>query len=739
MTADGCNLIWQGYEQTGQLGGHFFTVARASDGEPRYIRELEIAPQTDGEALENQLQRMAKLHHANLAVPIDWQWRHARLVLVYSQVAAQPLDVCLCDGISVRSLMGVLRDVVQGLEHLHSQGFTYGKFDAPSIWRTSEGEGVLFIPNIDLVVASDEAAPFVEDASGRRCAGLPARSPHQDMEQLALFMISILRGSSAFSLPPGPTESDIVRLLHDTDGPLVPVFLPLLSGSWNLRRMEKFRDAISILEGREDWLERHVHTGPVSRDEVSLALAGAPELDRPGKSRRAGRRVRSHGGVGFGIGGALVALLILLASATALVYMSPTAQEALVIGLREVGVLPEPFGEGEDALLAQGADSSSGLAVRVGAYRSLLAGMPGHPQAMAELRQLLTNTREEIEVALAEGRLDIAGRRLGEARNLFPQDAELQRQREELSERRLAQNLFENTLALVQEGISSDEEGLTAIQAYREVVRLWPEHESANNALVAMARHFADKARTSMQGDEVAIAMRYLDYATNADADDPQVESVREQIQSAQTMRQEVETLLESASDYLASGALVDPLGANAAERYGRVLATDPDNSIALQGLLQVTSGVIEQIGSATAEARYGEARRILTRANQTALDETALNSVSEALDAAEQRAERLEILLRDAETLLADGFITAPAEQNLMAKLFEVQTLDADNPRAAELRQSAASRLAEVAEEAWNAGLREEAREYLGLALTLSPDRQEWLAKRDSWSLPSG
>ena len=50
----------------------------------------------------------------------------------------------------------------------------------------------------------------------------------------------------------------------------------------------------------------------------------------------------------------------------------------------------------------------------------------------------------------------------------------------------------------------------------------------------------------------------------------------------------------------------------------------------------------------------------------------------------------------------------------------------------AADLRQDAAIRLAEVAEDAWNAGLEEEAREYLGLALTLSPDNEDWIARRE-------
>ena len=730
-------MSWQGYEKREQLGPGFFSATRLSDGGPVLLREFELSTNLDLNALEAQFSRLAKASHPSLATPIDWKRDQLRLALVYARFPGKPLKACLAQGLSVRSLINALSDVVEALEFLHVEGFVHGGFDRLSVWRSASAGGVLFTPNIVAGVA-----PIVQSArpsSEFETVPLPRAARSEDMERFGLFALWVLRGSSAFSLPPTPSEADIARLLHESDRPLVPILMPLLSGTWNSHFLAEFRDAVSLLELRDDWPFRHVHTGTISHREISEAMALAPPSDRPTSSRprKAGRG--GHGGMGLGFGGTLMALLILVSSATAFVYMSPNAQDVLVQAMREVGVLPEPFTDGIEGLLVQGSDSSSGLAVRVGAYRRVLLRTPGHPQAMAEFRQLIASTREEIGVALGEGRLDFAGRRLGEALNLFPQDSELRRQLEELSERRLAQTLFENTLALLQEGQFTDEEGLTAIQAYREVARLWPGHEGAENALLSMARYFADKARVSIEGEEVAHAMRYLGYATNADSEDEQVASVRQQIQSAQTMRQEVESLLESASRYLASGTLVDPPGANAAESYGRVLATDTDNSIAQQGLLQVTSGVIEQIGSATTRGDYAEARRVLARANQTALDESALSSVAEELDAAELRAQRLAILLHNAEDLLAAGFITAPAEENLMAKLFEVQTLDADNQRAADLRQDAAIRLAEVAEDAWNAGLEEEAREYLGLALTLSPDNEDWIARRESWSLPSG
>jgi hypothetical protein len=50
----------------------------------------------------------------------------------------------------------------------------------------------------------------------------------------------------------------------------------------------------------------------------------------------------------------------------------------------------------------------------------------------------------------------------------------------------------------------------------------------------------------------------------------------------------------------------------------------------------------------------------------------------------------------------------------------------------------AAAGRLAAVAREAYDAGLKPEAQHFLELALTVTPDVPEWRALRDSWAAES-
>ena len=726
-------MNWQDCRQGREVGPGLYEGKRLSDGAPVLLRDFELSPNADLRSIDDLLAGLGKISHPSLVMPRAWKWDGRNLRILYEAFQGHSLHEIVQKGLPVRAFVHIMSDVVEGLEALHAKGFVHGGFDRSCIWRSVSAGGLLltpgFIPGLSIGVGGDSGAKIESEK------GLSTQLRSQDMERLGLFILSVLLGSSEFSIPPTPSESDIARILLAKDRALAPILVPLLLGDWDANLLSEFRDAVSLLELRADWPEHHMHSGEISRVELSRAIADAPSVT-PSSARMSAKGLRRQPGAGLGFGGVVVALLILVASGTAFLYMSPPAQEFLVTSLRDIGVLPEPFAEGLEGLLVQGADSNAGLALRVSAYRSVLARSPGHAQATAELRQLITSTREDIGAALAEGRLDVANQRLGEALNLFSEDAEFRRQRDELLERRIAENLFVDTLALVQEGGFSDEEGLTAIEAYREVVRLWPEHEGASNALLAMARHFAEKAQASILAEDVANAMMFLEHATRAASETAEVATVREQIQRERTMLQEIESLLEAGSEFLASGALVNPPGANAAETYGRVLATDPDNPIAVQGLRQVTSGVIEQISRATTDREYLQARTLLTRALQSALDESALAGVAQELELEQQRSERLETLLRDAEELLAEGYISAPEDENLLEKLFEVQTLDSDNQRAAQLAQTAAVRLAEVAEDAWDAGFQDEAREYLRLALTLVPDRQEWIEMRENWTL---
>jgi hypothetical protein len=92
--------------------------------------------------------------------------------------------------------------------------------------------------------------------------------------------------------------------------------------------------------------------------------------------------------------------------------------------------------------------------------------------------------------------------------------------------------------------------------------------------------------------------------------------------------------------------------------------------------------------------------------------------------------AERLDT----ARGLLADGFITEPQGGNVVALMREVERLDPGNEVAKLMLKESAERLASVAEEAYAVGMVDDAKHYLELALTVTPDVAAWRELRATW-----
>ena len=89
---------------------------------------------------------------------------------------------------------------------------------------------------------------------------------------------------------------------------------------------------------------------------------------------------------------------------------------------------------------------------------------------------------------------------------------------------------------------------------------------------------------------------------------------------------------------------------------------------------------------------------------------------------------------LDQAQFLLSQGYVTEPPERNAVSLLREVERVDPGNARARMLLAQSAARLAGVAQEAFDAGLTDQAKHYLELALTVTPDAPQWRQLRLEW-----
>jgi len=250
-----------------------------------------------------------------------------------------------------------------------------------------------------------------------------------------------------------------------------------------------------------------------------------------------------------------------------------------------------------------------------------------------------------------------------------------------------------------------------------------------------LAEHYALLAKGSAEGGDITAAMNFLERATTANSSSADVAKARDQVQRAATAHQEIQALLQQASAFRAAGALINPPGNNAAEIYHRVLATDPNNAIATQGLSEVVAELLTRATEFLNTGRIDEVRALNARASEIGLSDTAIRELKTKLSAEEQRIASVARLLNEAQQLMADGLITEPPEQNAVARLLEVRRLDPGNVAARDMLNAAAGRLAAVAREAYDAGMKTDAQHYLELALTVTPDVPEWRALRDSWA----
>jgi serine/threonine-protein kinase PpkA len=401
-----------------------------------------------------------------------------------------------------------------------------------------------------------------------------------------------------------------------------------------------------------------------------------------------------------------------------------------------VGVIDDPaIKEAWRSARSLRGDPNQSMATIVAAFRRVLTLDPSHRRAGEALTELAAQWKNDVETALEQNNLVLAETKLAESTQAFPEDASLRALAERLSSRKAAESLLVSTQGLLRShGIADMPSATAATQAYQEVLRLAPGHPVARAELDALSEYYAGLAADAADAGEIDSAISYLDRASAANDRHPDIARVRQQIQQATTLQGTISDMLELASRYRADGALINPPRENAAELYHRVLATDPDNASAAEGLREVVSQLQSTVRRLLQNGELDRTRTLIDRASAVGLDPQAVNRLRARLDVEVSKLHTVEKNLTDAEALLANGFITAPEERNAVNLLREVERLDPGNDRARELLQVAAARLARVAQEAHDAGLEADAKHYLELALTISPDSVEWRELRRRW-----
>jgi len=381
-------------------------------------------------------------------------------------------------------------------------------------------------------------------------------------------------------------------------------------------------------------------------------------------------------------------------------------------------------------------DPNQGLAAIVAAYRRVLALDPNHGPAQLEVSSLAADWQQAISDALKAGQLTNAQAKLDEANAVFPNDVQWVQLDVELQNRYRAERILISAAALLtSNGMSDLPSATAAIASFQEVLRLAPDNTAALEALQDISRHYANLASEAAESGNVANAIALLERAAAADGALLELDSVRRQISQATTAQAAINDLLQQARRYRALNQLIQPAGENAAEFYQRVLATDPSNAIATQGLDEVTATITGRVDKLLAAGDMDAVSAVVTQVTSAGLNEKVIKDLRNRLNSEQERLDTVALNLTRARELMALGYLTAPANNNAVANLRLVQQLDPGNLVAQRLLSDCATRLAGVAKQAHEAKLYEDAEQYLDPALTISPEVDDWVILREQWA----
>ena len=641
----------------------------------------------------------------------------------------------LAAGLHVQNVVRVVKEVAGALGYAHAKGVVHCDVKPENILFDEQGAALLS----DFGTAAWRTRRRVADklvAAGSRPYASPeaiggdAATPQSDFYALGATFYEMLTGRLPFG--------DAGASAGSRRPPLPTQFAPFegaVAGLLALDPGSRFGTAAEIVAALDRVQtagmvpEAVIRTAPIATAEIDAVAAADERVGERDAVPPSRSRPRAWAAALLG------ALLLIAIGAGG--WAVATQERGVTRLLAYAGLVEHPdlataWQEAEALRL----DPNQGLATVVAAYRGVLAEEADYAGAKAAIVAAAESWRDAAAAALRAGDAGLAAAKIDELAGVFPTDAALPGLLDQLDSLRQANRLLRDTQRLLEgTGLADARSAQAAVVTLKEVLRLKPGDVEALAALDQIARHYGRLAAERARTQDVAAAIENFDRAVDANPEFEGVEQVRGTLSTATAVQAEINALVQEAAAFRADGALVDPPGANAAEMYRRVLATKPDDALAVQGLAEVSAQVQAEFQSLLAEGGLDAAAALLERARAAGIGDEPANAMQARYDEELRRIDTVRRLIAEAEAFYVEGYVTGPSQQaNAVARLREAQRLDPNNADVVRLLSVSATRLAGVAEEAHAAGLFDEALLYLDLALTVTPGIERWRQRREQW-----
>ena len=638
------------------------------------------------------------------------------------------LDARLARGIRAEEFKQVIASLAEALEALHQAGLAHGDVKPSNVLFRESGEPVL----IDSLSTGGQSTPGYRSPEFERTGSVSLAS---DFYSLGVLLFRGLAGTLPWTHEDGSARSrrsgeELPHLPASVTG-FASVLDRLLAFDPTMRPADTCE-----LRTLLDQVQSSPRLGPsahrsdlVATEEVldvaRVTRAGGPRLDQAG----AGNSRRRWVFWPFAIAG-----LILMAFVG--VYVLQGVSPVVAAQLAQLGFGEHPgLAATRQTAESLDADPNQSLSAITAAYNAVLQISPEDERARAAIDSVRSRWKADISTNIDQGNLALSRSKLTDALAVYPNDPDFQALFDRIATRNRVEALLADTrLVLDRAGIEAGRSAVMAIHNYLEVLRLDPGNEEATTRLDELAGHYGARAAAAAESGELAQAIELIGTAAMASADLPYLEEVREVIGKARTLQDAKTEMLQEAASYRADGRLIEPQGANAAELYSQVLALDPENDIAAQGLSEVSSRVVQEFEASLDQRRFGKVDRLLSRAVDVGLEQESIGLMQARYSDVQRQINNADKLVQEAIALMAKGLITQPIERNAVSQLREAMQLDPLHPHAQTLLNECGSRLVAVAEEAYSVGLKAEASLYLDLALTVHPDEPGWQNLRKQW-----
>lgn len=686
----------------------------------------------------------AQLTHPNIVQVHDVGAHDDLLYLVMEYLRGGDLHARLAQGMHITDLVQVAKDIGRALDHAHSKGVVHRDVKPENILFREDGSAVitdfgiarLGSPEVTLTRAGTVVGTpqymSPEQASGKALDG------RSDLYSLGVVFFRMLTGDvpykaeSAVAVGVKHVQEPIPKLPNYL-APFQPVIDKCLAKDPNNRIQSgsELAAALDAIESDAVLPNATIRTQAVTTQEIRAVGSSMITPVREGGRGAKPRQSSERGVFGQWAPSALLAMLVL--GATWVLTQEPQFVSRV---LSQINLSSdETIDNAWNAAQSLHQDPNQSLASIVAGYQRVLNQDSSHSGALEAVDGLAAQWKDSVRQALAQSNFALADTKLKEAVTAFPQDSEFVELRERYDNLEQAEKLLRSTKEMLgNTGLGDTDAASAAIQTYTEAKRLAPDLEGLQQELNMLAVHFSKLASSAAVSGDLEKAIALLDRAATANPDIADLEVARERIQQATTLQGAITDLLSEASRYRIAGALLTPAGKNAAELYNRVLAADPSNVTAAQGLAEVTGQLASQTDGMFAAGNLAAVQALLNRANKVGLSGDSITQIRERLNQESRLVSQVEKLLEQAAEHMRLGYLTEPTDGSALQALREVQRRDPSNTIANEMLTQVAQRLAQTAQEAQTVGLLEDALTYIELALSVTPEVVQWRELRDRW-----